>query len=223
MVLGAERRIGGDLVRALEEAWETIRVEHRDVPAVVIVTGQGSSRRRGSPLRLGQFAAARWQPGAGELAEVMVGGEGLVRGGRDVLGTLLHEAAHALAAERKINDTSREGRYHNRRFKALAEELGLTVERHELLGWAITEVSASTAGAYAPTIAALERAIVAYRDREQPRGERERPAGAVMAICDCGRRIRIARSVLARGPIVCGVCSQPFSANTTHQQTAIEA
>jgi hypothetical protein len=222
MVLGAEPRIGGDLVRALEEAWETIRVEHPDVPAVVIVTGQGSSRRRGSPLRLGQFAAARWQPGAGELAEVMVGGEGLARGGRDVLGTLLHEAAHALAAERKINDTSREGRYHNRRFKTLGEEVGLTVERHELLGWAITEVGASTAGAYASTIAALERAIVAYRDREQPRPEQARP-GAVMAICGCGRRIRIARSVLSRGPIVCGVCSQPFGMNPTHQQTAIEA
>jgi hypothetical protein len=214
--------IGGDLVRAFEGAWDAIRREHPEVPPVVIVTGQGSSRRRGVSLRLGQFAAARWQPGAGELAEVMVGGEGLARGGRDVLGTLLHEAAHALAAERRINDTSREGRYHNHRFKALGEELGLTAERHELLGWAITDVSASTARAYASTIAALERAIVAYRDREQPRAEQARP-GAVMAICGCGRRIRIAHSVLARGPIVCGVCSQPFGTNTTHQQTAIEA
>jgi hypothetical protein len=215
--------IGGDLVRAFEGAWDAIRREHPEVPPVVIVTGQGSSRRRGVSLRLGQFAAARWQPGAGELAEVMVGGEGLARGGREVLGTLFHEAAHALAAERKINDTSREGRYHNRRFKALGEELGLTVERHELLGWAITEVRASTATAYAPTIAALERAIVAYRDREQPRPEQAHPGGAVMAICGCGRRIRIARSVLARGAIVCGVCSQPFGTNTTHRQAAIEA
>ena len=47
--------------------------------------------------------------------------------------------------------------------------------------------------------------------------------GAVMAICGCVRRIRIARSVLERGPIVCGVCSQPFSTNTTHQQAATEA
>ena len=33
----------------------------------------------------------------------------------DVLDTLLHEAAHALAAARGIKDTSRQGRYHNKK------------------------------------------------------------------------------------------------------------
>jgi len=47
---------------------------------------------------------------------------------RDVLGTLLHEAAHGMAATRQIKDTSRQGRYHNRRFAELAAELGITVE-----------------------------------------------------------------------------------------------
>jgi hypothetical protein len=210
-VLAVEQRIGGDLVRALEDAWETIRLAHPALPAVVIVTGQGSSRRRGSPLRLGQFAAARWQPGAGALGEVMVGGEGLARGGQDVFGTMLHEAAHALARERAIKDTSREGRYHNRRFRALAEELGLRVERDERIGWAVTELGDEAAGEYAPTIAALERAIVAYRDHEQPRAE-SRAAGAVTASCGCGRRIRIAPSVLRRGAILCGLCNEPFEA-----------
>ena len=47
--------------------------------------------------------------------EVFVGGEGLVLGAVDVLGTLLHEATHALAHVRGIQDTQRQGRYHNRR------------------------------------------------------------------------------------------------------------
>jgi hypothetical protein len=127
-------------VRAFEGAWDAIRHEHPEVPPMVIVTGQGSSRRRGVPLRLGQFAAARWRPGDGTVGEVMVSGEGLTRGAPQVFATLLHEAAHALAREREIRDTSREGRYHNRRFKRIAEELGLRVECHERRGWAITEL-----------------------------------------------------------------------------------
>ena len=42
-----------------------------------------------------------------KLPEVFVGDEGLARGPADVLGTLLHEAAHALADVRGIKDTSR--------------------------------------------------------------------------------------------------------------------
>ena len=39
---------------------------------------------------------------------------------------MLHEAAHALAIRRGIKDTSAAGnRYHNKRFVALAAELGL--------------------------------------------------------------------------------------------------
>jgi 16S rRNA U516 pseudouridylate synthase RsuA-like enzyme len=74
----------------------------------------------------------------------MVSGEGLTRGAPQVFATLLREAAHALSREREIRDTSREGRYHNRRFRRMAEELGLRVERHERRGWAITELDAKT-------------------------------------------------------------------------------
>ena len=40
-----------------------------------------------------------------------------------MLCTVPHEAAHGLAYARKIGDTSRQGRYHNRRYAALAGEL----------------------------------------------------------------------------------------------------
>ena len=72
------------------------------------------------------------------LPEVFVGGEGLVRGAADVLGTLLHEAAHALAHVRDIKDTSRQGRWHNARFKALAEEVGIEVAKDPRSGWSPT-------------------------------------------------------------------------------------
>ena len=136
---------GSGLVAALEGAWAAIRREHPGVPQAVLITGAGS-RPDGRGLRLGHFAAGRWQadqPGA--IAEIFVGGEGLARGATRVLATLLHEAAHALAHKRQLKDTSRQGRYHNRRFKDLAEQVGLQVEHHPTLGWSPTTLPERTA------------------------------------------------------------------------------
>src|SRR6266571_146279 len=66
---------------------------------------------------------------------MFIAGEGLDRGARGVLGVALHEAAHAAAAVRRIQDTSRQGRYHNVRYRRLAEELGLPVEQMDGFGW----------------------------------------------------------------------------------------
>ena len=40
------------------------------------------------------------------------------------------------------------------------------------------------------------------------------------ASCGCGRRIRVTASVLALGPITCGVCGQPFTAPAPTTPTA---
>lgn len=53
---------------------------------------------------------ARWQHGDQLLSGLFVGGE-LQRGNAEILATLLHEAAHGVAATRGIRDTSRQGRY----------------------------------------------------------------------------------------------------------------
>ena len=87
------------LVAALEHAWATIRARHPQVPEAVLVVASGSSGRR---LKWGHFAASRWQQAGNHHPEVLVGGEGLARGAREVLATLLHEAAHGLADTRRI-------------------------------------------------------------------------------------------------------------------------
>jgi hypothetical protein len=203
---------GSRLVAALEDAWEAIRSEHPDLPTAVLITGAGSlSARRG--LRLGHFAASRWQadqPGA--IAEIFVGGEGLARGATPVLATLLHEAAHALAHKRQLKDTSRQGRYHNRRFKDLAEQVGLQVEHHPTLGWSPTTLPEHTAVRYSSAIATLELALTAHRERESrdPQADGARSQNLKPCVCACGRRICVAAGVLAQAPIICGICQQPF-------------
>jgi hypothetical protein len=134
-----------------------------------------------------------------------------VRGPVDVLGTLLHEAAHAAAHVRGIKDTSRQGRWHNARFKALAEELGIEVAKDPAIGWSPTTLPEQTRQLYEATVVVLGQALRLYRSAEIAGGETRKP-GPPACVCSCGRRIRVAPSVLEAGPITCGVCGSDFEA-----------
>ena len=196
------------LVAALEHTWQAIRTHHPDIPEAVLVVASGAESKR---LNLGHFAPHRWQVQGADRHEVLVGGEGLQRGPLEVLGTLLHEAAHGLAQARGIQDTSRQGRYHNRRYATLARELGLEVASVQPIGWSATTVPEQTAAAYASQLEDLAAALVLWRRQEHRSGSGPRSRNLLAASCDCGRRIRVAKTTLAEAPILCGACAQPFA------------
>ena len=211
------------LVIALTAAWRAIQANHPEVPDVVLTLGSGTLGKRGGETTLGHFAAGRWQltgEKAGQAAglhELFVSGEGLSRGSDEVLATLGHEAAHGLAAVRGISDTSRQGRYHNKRFKALAEELGLAVDEDGTRGWSATTLAEGTEQHYAATLGQLAEALSGYQPVRQPRttaktGSTVRPKRWQLAAaeCACPRKIRVARGTLAEAPITCGACNQQF-------------
>ena len=82
---------------------------------------------------------------------------------------MLHEAVHALAHARGVKDTSRGGKYHNRReFVALAGELGLAwpdgQRPHPVIGFSEVQLTEQTVADYADTLAYLRTAIRLYRD-----------------------------------------------------------
>jgi hypothetical protein len=56
-------------------------------------------------------------------------------------------------------NTSRQGRYHNHRFRTLAEELGLQVQRDSTFGWTQTNLRASTVVAYSGVFGELEQHV----------------------------------------------------------------
>jgi hypothetical protein len=203
--------VSSGLVASLEECWAGIGTRHPELPEVVMVVASGSGERA-RRLSLGHFAPDRWEVQGDNRHEILIGGEGLRRGPVDVLGTLLHEAAHAVAEARKVRDTSRGGRYHNRRFKVIAEELGLSISLDRTIGWSLTQVPLTTQVAYADELNRLRDALVLWR-REEAHGGRGGAGPSrnlISCECSCSRKIRIAPTTLAAGPINCGVCGGEF-------------
>lgn len=210
------------LVAALETAWGHIQKRHPDLPGAVIVVASGSEGA--GTLKLGHWAAGRWEHGKGKkktaTAEMLISGEGLKLGAADVLGTMLHEAAHALATARGVKDTSRDGRYHNAVFKALAGEVGLTVYKHKTRGWSETHPALGTLKKwgtlkkYEKTVAMLTKAIQGFRTME-PAGVQKKPSRLRLAMCECERKLRLSLSAFQEGPITCGNCEQVFQLEAT--------
>lgn len=161
---------GSQLINALEDVWTAIRNRHPEVPEVVMITGSGQGMLS---LTWGHFGREFWANGrfrvntAGEIErdrkhELFVSGETLGVGAVKTLQTLLHEASHAVAAVRDVKDTSRQHRYHNRRFLAIAQELGLDYRPDapdKTLGFSAVELTDDAREDYADVLARLDAVI----------------------------------------------------------------
>ena len=207
---GSRFQAASPILKVLEDVWLEIRRWHPEIPPAVIIIASGTD---GKHPRWGHHAPGRWNVNGQQYAEVMISGEGLRRTPDEVLGTLLHEAAHALAHARGIKDTSRQGRYHNKHFKTLAEQLGLAVEHDQRNGWAATTITDVTRIAYARQLADLAQAMTLWRHGETTTGPAtRRNSNFIAAACPCGRSIRVAASTLAEAPITCHACDGDFQA-----------
>ncbi len=162
--------VASEAVAVLEGVWRAIRARVPEVPEAVLVLASGTEDVR-TP-RFGHWAASRWRVDDVDTrrAEVLVAGEALAQGPRQVLSTLLHEAAHGLAHARRVQDTSRQGRYHNQRFRELAEELGLKVRRRDPHGHCDTRLEGLAATSWAAELAVLEQ--LCHRGARPPRPSR---------------------------------------------------
>jgi hypothetical protein len=202
------------LVAALEQCWATIRARHPEVPAAIIVVGSGSPTKANDTLKWGHFASLRWQHGSRRLPEVLVSGEGLSRTPEEIFTTLLHEATHGLADTRSIQDTSRQGRWHNKRFAKLAAELGMDTTKHDKFGYSPCTLQPATTAHFRAVIDGLAAALGAYRHAEViETKQRASNNNGVVCECDCPRKIRLSTAVYEAGPIWCGMCDMPFRAD----------
>lgn len=83
-----------------------------------------------------------WKAGEDEgHYEINLCAEYLNRPFEETCGTLIHEMVHLQNLQDGVQDTSRSGTYHNKKFKETAEAHGLTVEKGEKYGWHKTALS----------------------------------------------------------------------------------
>ena len=80
-----------------------------------------------------------WVSTIGGTHEINIGAGTLARPIENICATLLHEMVHYYNYVNGIQDCSRGNTYHNKRFKAAAEERGLTVSHSDKYGWSHTE------------------------------------------------------------------------------------
>ena len=86
-----------------------------------------------------------WKTESGKASyELNIGADYLDRPIENIVATLIHEGCLLYAMQNGIKDTSNRGVYHNKRFKALAEDRGLIIEKHSRYGWTITTPSEAT-------------------------------------------------------------------------------
>lgn len=205
---------GSTLVAALEQAWQAIQAKHPDVPDAVVIVGSGR-RGRSSHQLLGHYWPERWatDAGSGHMPELFIAGELLAEGGAAILQTLLHEAAHGLAATRRVKDCSRSGnRYHNRRFADHATELGLDppVTPSAAQGYSGATLGFDTEAQYADVIVALDAAIDVRLKQRVAAGAGGRSGKRIAVSCSCGRRLQLTLRAYEDGPILCGNCRSRF-------------
>ena len=94
-----------------------------------------------TPRAYGHFSLRddTWISKLGATHEINIGAGTLARPIENVCATLLHEMCHYWNYEHGVQDCSRGGTYHNKRFKEAAEARGLIITHSERYGWSHTE------------------------------------------------------------------------------------
>ena len=156
----------------LEDVYETLRMDTPDLPPVFFKLDHG---RTMMAQVWGHFSPNAWTADGSPRHEIMIASECLAAGAHQVLQTVIHEAVHALAEARGIKETSRQGRYHNKRFVTLAEELGLTYDTDrnkdakgklvpdERIGFSHVVLTEESLSKHAELLVWLQEEITAYR------------------------------------------------------------
>lgn len=93
-----------------------------------------------SPRTNAHFTVGRvWRAEGERLHEINISAEHLDRPIENVIGSLLHEMVHWYCHLNGLQDTSQNGRYHNKVFKAEAEKRGLRISYAKYIGYSVTE------------------------------------------------------------------------------------
>ena len=118
-------------VGQLEKMYNTLNADlfGGELPTPIITV-------QSKPGTYGHCSCAKvWRNKDTEQYEMNIAAEALDVEIEEVLDTLIHEMVHLYCRENGIQEVSRGGKYHNGKFKALAEEKGLVCYKAGQYGW----------------------------------------------------------------------------------------
>lgn len=200
-----------DSVAPLVEEAERIlakAIDHFELtvkPSQIVVTIQSRGRKRRT---IGWFANDRWEKNSDRIHEINLCAECLQT--HDMGEVILHELAHAENHHLNIRDCP-SGQYHNKKFKRMAERLGLQQqgERHRIYGYGLTKLAA-------PGVAFLNKFTFKRElfelSRLSPVRRKKVGSRLVKCVCEnCGYAIRTTRQWIDRGLPTC-CCGRLFRA-----------
>ena len=201
-------------VSQLEHIYNSLNTDFFDGELPVpIITVQSK------PGTYGHCSMAKvWQRPDGGAYELNIAAEVLNYPIEEITDTFLHEMCHIFCRIHKIREVSRNGTYHNKRFKEVAEAHGLTCIPYGQYGWNTTpgdnlveyalekgwneiKIGRSTL----PPMIRTGTGGTAQPGAATPGGKR--PSSTRKLICpQCGQSVRATKKV----HIICGDCMVPM-------------
>src|SRR5438128_8296195 len=109
--------------RRLQSAELGVKIWKLPQPRVCVMEAKRSK------LILGWHSAHRWKQGAVKLDEIVLTPASVSKGVFNAAEVVAHELVHLANAVAGLEDTSRQGRYHNTCFRTTAEAMGLIVAK----------------------------------------------------------------------------------------------
>ena len=149
-----------------------------------------------------------WQDGteSGEFYEINLCAEYLNRPFEETCSTLIHEMVHLKNLQDGVQDTSRSGTYHNKKFKEAAEAHGLICEKGEKYGWHKTTLNPE-ALEYVQSLGKQGFALVRPRLLGLKGSSKGGGSSSRKYVCPCcGTIIRATKEV----HVLCGECEVEF-------------
>lgn len=118
--------------------------------------------------------------------------------------TLLHEMVHLFNLEQKVQDTSRSGTYHNKRYKEAAENHGLNCDKDAKYGWTNTTLN-DEAKAFVDSLQNTKFELFRKRIPKMEKGASKKSSSRKYVCPCCGAIVRTTKEV----SLICGSCFSP--------------
>ena len=135
--------------------------------------------------------------------EINICAEHLNRPFEETCETLIHEMVHLINLQNGIQDTSRSGMYHNKKFKVTAEEHGLVIEKDAKYGWCISSLSEEAL----EYVKSLDGQAFTLVRSKIPKVKGKSSSSSKKYVCPgCGSIIRATKEV----NVMCGDCEVHF-------------